>query len=274
MLLSTLRALDALAELGAAEHEDWDRTGDTVPSSPCPDDDAAARALVQQAHAEYFRVVARIEAVRRKIDRADSKVQRLENGPHSKTRNSDMARYKQDIERYLLEIEAMRPELAAAIERWKKLKARCGLRSKQEIRRVENEIGNLRQQQPESPKQMGAFMGARAVEEVQADIAEIKEKISKLKRDFTDCKYRERILDEQVNAYEDEITEMTRTGNYEVPDLRQKRQAQQQARTQSIDLMRAGESIQYRIKAEEARFNDLNYELSGFATARSTPQPA
>ena len=131
MLLSTLRALDALAELGAAEHEDWDRTGDTVPSSPCPDDDAAARALVQQAHAEYFRVVARIEAVRRKIDRADSKVQRLENGPHSKTRNSDMARYKQDIERYLLEIEAMRPELAAAIERWKKLKARCGLRSKQ-----------------------------------------------------------------------------------------------------------------------------------------------
>ena len=126
MLLSTLRALDALTELGAAEHE-WDTTGDTVPSSPCPDDDAAARALVQQAHAEYFRVLARIEAVRRKIDRADSKVQRLENGPHSHIRNSDVARYKQDIERYLLEIEAMRPELAAAIERWKKLKARCGL---------------------------------------------------------------------------------------------------------------------------------------------------
>ena len=186
MLLSTLRALDALAELGAAEH-DWDKTGDTVPSSPCPDDDAAARALVQQAHAEYFRVVARIEAVRRKIDRADSKVRRLEDGPHSDTRDIEMARYQQAIERYLLEIEAMRPELAAAIERWKKLKARCGLRSKQEIRGVENEIGNLRQQQPESPKQMGAFMGARAVEEVQADIAEIKEKISKLKRDFTDC---------------------------------------------------------------------------------------
>ena len=128
MLLSTLRALDALAELGDAENG-WDTTGDTVPSSTRPNDDA--RALVQQAHAEYFRVLARIEAVRKKIDRADSKMRRLENGPYSDTRDVEMARYQQAIDGYLMEIEGMRPELAAAIERWKKLKARCGLRSKQ-----------------------------------------------------------------------------------------------------------------------------------------------
>ena len=128
MLLSTLRALDALAELGDAENA-WDTTGDTVPSSTRPNDDA--RALVQQAHAEYFRVLARIEAVRKKIDRADSKMRRVENGPYSDTRDVEMARYQQAIDGYLMEIEGMRPELAAAIERWKKLKARCGLRSKQ-----------------------------------------------------------------------------------------------------------------------------------------------
>jgi chromosome segregation ATPase len=121
---------------------------------------------------------------------------------------------------------------------------------------------------------MGALMGPRTLEDVQADIAEITATISKLKRDFNDGKYKEGILDEQVNAYEDEITKMTRTGNYKVPDLRQKRQAQQQARAQSIDLMRAGESIQYRITTHKKRLEELNYELSGFQTARSTPPPA
>ena len=144
----------------------------------------------------------------------------------------------------------------------------------EEIRRVEDEIGDLRQQQLESPHPVGAFMGARALEDVQADIAAIQDNISQLKREFTDCKYRENMLDEKVKAYEEEIDDMKRTGNYEVPDLRQKQREQEQVRKESNRLLAYCDAITARIKAQKTLFNDLNYELSGFQTARSTPPPA
>ena len=119
-----------------------------------------------------------------------------------------------------------------------------------------------------------AGVSRRTLEDVQADIAAIQANISKLEREFTECKRREQALDEQVADMENSISEMKRTGNYEVPDLRLARSEQEKTRRQSMDLMRTCENITDRIKAEEKRFNALNFELSGYPAARSTPQPA
>ena len=129
MLLSTLRALDALAELGAAEHEDWDKTGDTVPSSPCPDDDAAARARLQVLK-EFAKFSVRIERLRAKCDAEDAMLEDLEKRTQTSKVIQQVARCKEAIARYLLEMQSMQAEYNAVRARWTKLHERRPVKSK------------------------------------------------------------------------------------------------------------------------------------------------
>ena len=139
-----------------------------------------------------------------------------------------------------------------------------------EIRRVEDEIDNLRQQQPESPKQMGAFMGARAVEEVQAEIDAIKDKISQLQRDYETQKQLEEALDTEVRNLDRDITRMeTSNGNYEVSTYRETQRLRNRKHLESTHAFTYKESITRQIKEKKTQLVDLRNELLSL-----TPPPA
>ena len=139
-----------------------------------------------------------------------------------------------------------------------------------EIRRVEDEIDILKQQQPESPKQMGAFMGARALEQVEAEIYAIKDKISQLQRDYETQKRLEEALDTEVRNLNQDITRMeTSNGNYEVSTYRETQRLRNRKHLESTHAFTYKESITRQIKEKKTQLVDLQNELLNL-----TPPPA
>jgi DNA repair exonuclease SbcCD ATPase subunit len=131
-----------------------------------------------------------------------------------------------------------------------------------EIRRVEDEIGDLRQQQLESPHPVGAFMGARALEQVEAEIYAIKDKISQLQRDFETQKQLEEALDTEVLNLDQDISRMeTSNGNYDVSTYRETQRLRNRKHLDSTHAFNYKEIITRQIREKKKQLVDLQNEL-------------